>query len=70
MDNQYNTTIVLTIAIILILAGAFVAILTGIGTFEKAGFEFLSGFDTYLFGMTIAITLLVIGFLLLFFGLH
>ena len=70
MNNQYNTTSVLAIAIIFILAGFFVAILTAIGTFEKAGFEFLSGFNTYIFGMAIALTLMIIGGLLLFFGLH
>lgn len=70
MSNQYSTVIVLAIAVIFILAGFFVAVLTLTGTFEKAGFEFLSGFNTYLFGMAIALTLAIIGGLLLFFGLH
>jgi hypothetical protein len=70
MSNQHGTVGVLVIAVIFILAGFFVAVLTLTGTFEKAGFEFLSGFNTYLFGMAIALTLAVIGGLLLFFGLH
>jgi hypothetical protein len=70
MNNQYNNVIVLAIAIIFILAGFFVAVLTLMGTFEEVGFEFLSGFNTYIFGMAIALTLLIIGGLLLFFGLH
>jgi hypothetical protein len=56
--------------VIFILAGFFVAVLTFTGTFEKAGFELLSGFNRYLFGIAIALTLAVVGGLLLFFGLH
>jgi hypothetical protein len=70
MDNKGNSAIVLVIALILILAGIFVAILTLSGTFEKAGFEFLSAFNLYIFGMIIALILVVIGFLLLYFGMH
>ena len=70
MSNQQGSVGVLVIALIFILAGFFVAVLTLTGTFEKAGFEFLSGFNMYLFGMAIALTLAIIGGLLLFFGLH
>jgi hypothetical protein len=70
MDNKGNSVLVLVIALIFILAGIFVAVLTLSGTFEKSGFEFLSAFNTYIFGMVIAIILVVIGFLLLYFGMH
>jgi cytochrome c biogenesis protein CcdA len=70
MDNKGNSVIVLVIAFVLILAGIFVAILTLSGTFEKAGFEFLSAFNTYIFGIIIAIILVFIGVLLLYFGMH
>jgi len=70
MRNQYNTVVVLAIAAIFILAGVFAAILTAIGAFENFDFGFLSGFNTYIFGMAIALTLAIIGGLLLFFGLH
>ena len=70
MDKKGNSAIVLVIALIFILAGIFVAILTLSGTFEKAGFEFLSAFNMYIFGLIIAIILVVIGLLLLYFGLH
>ena len=70
MSNQYNSAGFLAMAVIFILAGFFVAFLTLTGTFEKAGFELLSGFNTYLFGIAIALTLAVIGGLLLFFGLR
>lgn len=70
MSNQYSSTIVLVIAIVFMLAGFFVAVLTLTGTFAKGGFEFLSGFNMYLFGMAIALTLAIVGGLLLFFGLH
>ena len=70
MSNQQGTVGVLVVALIFILAGFFAAVLTLTGTFEKAGFEFLSGFNMYLFGMALALTLAIIGGLLLFFGLH
>ena len=70
MSNQQGSVGVLVVALIFILAGFFAAVLTLTGTFEKAGFEFLSGFNMYLFGMVIALTLAIIGGLLLFFGLH
>ena len=70
MDNKGNSAIVLVIALIFILAGIFVAVLTVSGTFEKTGFEFLSAFNTYFFGIILAIILVVIGILLLYFGLH
>jgi hypothetical protein len=70
MSNQYSSVIVLAIAAIFILAGIFVVILTAMGAFETFEFGFLSGFNTYIFGMAIALTLMVIGGLLLFFGLH
>ncbi|KON31858.1 hypothetical protein AC478_01960 [miscellaneous Crenarchaeota group-1 archaeon SG8-32-3] len=70
MSNQYSTAITLVIAVVFILAGVFVALLTAIGTFADLGFGFLSGFNTYIFGMAIALTLVIIGCLLLFFGLH
>jgi hypothetical protein len=70
MSNQYSSVIVLAIAVIFILAGIFVAILTAMGAFANFDFGFLSGFNMYIFGMAIALTLLVIGGLLLFFGLH
>jgi uncharacterized membrane protein len=70
MDNKGNSVLVLVIAFIFILAGIFVAVLTFSGTFEKSGFEFLSAFNSYIFGMIIAIILVVIGFLLLYFGMH
>jgi len=40
------------------------------GTFAQSGFEFLSAFNSYIFGMIIAVILVVIGFLLLYFGMH
>jgi cytochrome c biogenesis protein CcdA len=70
MDNRGNSAIVLLIAFIFILAGIFVAVLTLMGTFEKAGFEFLSAFNTYIFGIIIAVILIFIGLLLLYFGMH
>ena len=70
MDNKGNNVLVLVIALIFILAGIFVAILTLSGTFAQSGFEFLSAFNTYIFGMIIAVILVVIGFLLLYFGMH
>lgn len=51
----------LVIAFVFIVAGFFVAFLTFSGTFEKTGFEFLSGFNMYVFGMRV---------LLLYFGMH
>jgi Fe2+ transport system protein B len=70
MDNKGSSVTVLVIAFIFILAAMFVAVLTLSGTFEKAGFEFLSAFNMYIFGIIIAIILAVIGLLLLYFGLH
>lgn len=70
MDNKGNSVIVLVIAFIFILVGIFVAVLTLSGTFEKAGFEFLSAFNLYIFGIIMAIILVVIGLLLLYFGMH
>jgi len=70
MDNKGNSVIVLVIAFVFILAGIFVAILTLSGIFEKAGFEFLSAFNTYIFGIIIAVILVFIGVLLLYFGMH
>jgi hypothetical protein len=62
--------LVLVIALIFILAGTFVAVLTLSGMFEKTGFEFLLAFNLYIFGMIIAVILVVIGVLLLYFGMH
>jgi Na+-driven multidrug efflux pump len=70
MDNEGNSAIVLVIAFVFILAGIFVAVLTLSGTFEKAVFEFLSAFNTYIFGIIIAVILVFIGLLLLYFGMH
>jgi hypothetical protein len=70
MDNKGSSVAVYVIVLILILVGIFVAVLTLMGTFENTGFEFLSAFNMYIFGMIIAIILVVIGILLLFFGLH
>jgi uncharacterized membrane protein len=70
MDNKGSSVAVYVFALICILAGIFVAVLTVAGTFENTGFEFLSAFNMYIFGMIIAIILVVIGILLLFFGLH
>ncbi len=70
MDNKGNSVIVLVIAFIFILAGIFVSVLTLSGTFEKAGFEFLSAFNLYIFGIIMAVILVVIGLLLLYFGMH
>ena len=70
MDNRGNSVIVLVIAFVFILAGIFVAVLTLSGTFEKAGFEFLSAFNTCIFGIIIAVILVFIGLLLLYFGMH
>ena len=70
MDNKGNSVLVLVIALIFILAGIFVAILTLSGTFAQSGFEFLSAFNSYIFGMIIAVILVVIGFFLLYFGMH
>jgi hypothetical protein len=70
MDNKGNSAIVLVIALFFILAGIFVAVLTLSGTFDKSGFEFLSAFNLYIFAIIIAIILVVIGFLLLYFGMH
>jgi hypothetical protein len=70
MDNKGTGIGVLVIAFVFIIAGIFVAILTLMGTFERTGFEFLSAFNTYIFGIIIAIILVVIGGLLLYFGMH
>lgn len=70
MSNQCGSTTVLVMAFVFMLAGFFVAVLTITGTFAEAGFEFLSEFNMYLFGMVIALTLAIVGGLLLFFGLH
>jgi hypothetical protein len=70
MADKGNSVLVLVIALIFVLAGIFVAILTLSGTFAQSGFEFLSAFNTYIFGMIIAVILVVIGFLLLYFGMH
>jgi hypothetical protein len=70
MDNKGNSVIVLVIAFVFILAGIFVAVLTLSGTFEKAGFEFLSAFNMYIFGIIITVILIFIGILLLYFGMH
>ena len=70
MSNQQGTASVLVIALIFIVAGFFVAVLTAMGTFEEVGFGFLLGFNSYIFGMAVALTLGIIGLLLLFFGLH
>jgi len=64
MIKQHDAVGFLAIAVIFILTGFFAAILTLIGTFEKAGFELLLGFNTYLFGISMALTLAVIGGLL------
>ncbi len=70
MADKGSSVLVLVIALIFILAAIFVAVLTLNGTFAQSGFEFLSAFNTYIFGMIIAIILVVIGFLLLYFGMH
>ena len=70
MSKQHDSVGFLAIAAIFILAGFFAAVLTLTGIFEKTGFELLLGFNTYLFGMLLALTLAIIGGLLLFFGLH
>jgi Na+/H+ antiporter NhaC len=70
MDNKGNSAIVLGITFVFILAGVFVAVLTFSGTIEKTGFEFLSAFNSSIFGMILAIILVIIGFLLLYFGMH
>jgi uncharacterized BrkB/YihY/UPF0761 family membrane protein len=71
MDNKGNSVIVFVIAIIFILAGIFVAVLTVSGTIEKAiDAQILTSFNVYIFGIIIAIVLVVIGFLLLYFGMQ
>lgn len=70
MRSRGSSILVFVIAFVFIVAGFFVAFLTFSGTFEKSGFEFLSGFNVYVFGMIIAIILVVIGVLLLYFGMH
>jgi hypothetical protein len=71
MNDKGNSIIALVIALVFILAGIFVAVLTFSGTIEKAmGFEILSTFNLYIFGMIVAIILVVIGLLLLYFGLQ
>lgn len=71
MDNKGNSIIVFVIAIIFILAGIFVAVLTVSGTIEKAiDAQILTSFNVYIFGIIIAIVLVVIGFLLLYFGMQ
>jgi hypothetical protein len=70
VDNKGNSVSVLVLAIVFILAGFFVAVLAFTGTFEKSGFEFLSGFSVYIFGLIITFTLVAIGFLILLFGLR
>jgi|YelNatPaOPRAMG01_1025707.scaffolds.fasta_scaffold123001_1 hypothetical protein len=69
--NKGNSLIVLVIGILLIIVGGIVEILTVSGVFEKAlNFEIMSAFNLYIFGTIIAIVLVVIGVLLLFFGLR
>ena len=71
MDNKGNSVIVFVIAIIFILSGIFVAVLTVSGTIEKAiDAQILTSFNVYIFGIIIAIVLVVIGFLLLYFGMQ
>jgi hypothetical protein len=71
MGNKGNSVIVFVIAIIFILAGIFVAVLTVSGTIEKAiDAQILTSFNVYIFGIIIAIVLVVIGFLLLYFGMQ
>jgi hypothetical protein len=70
MDNKGNSVSVLVLAIVFILAGFFLAVLTFTGTFAKSGLEFLSGFSMYIFGLIIVFTLVAIGFLLLLFVLR
>ncbi len=70
MDNKGNSVSVLVIALVFIFAGIFVALLTAMGTFEKSGFALLSAFNTYIFGMIIAIILGAIGLALLYFSMH
>jgi len=57
-------------AIIFISTGFFAAFLTLTGTFEKASFKLFSGFNTYLFGIAMTLTLAGIDGVLLFFRLH
>ena len=70
MINQYSSAAFLVIAVVFILAGFLLAFALLTRIFEKSGFEFLSGFNMYLFGMATALTLAIIGGLLLFFRLH
>jgi len=70
MNNKGSSVTVLVIALVFMLAGIFVAVLTLTGTFEKSGFEFFSAFNMYIFGIIIAIILVVIGFLLLYFNMQ
>jgi hypothetical protein len=48
MRYQYSIVIFPVIAVIFILAGVFVILLTAIGTFEDFSFEFLSGCNKYI----------------------
>jgi|GEM_PF-2735645 len=71
MDKRGNSLIILVAGILFIIVGAIVEILTISGVFEKAlNLEILSAFNVYIFGTIIAIILVVIGVLLLFFGLR
>jgi hypothetical protein len=70
MNTKGSSVIVFVIAFVFILTGIFVAVLTVSGTFEKTGFAFLSVFNSYIFGLVLAFTLLIIGFLLLYFGMQ
>jgi len=69
-SNQFSSLTVLAIAVIFILAGIFIAILTAMGAFDSFDFGFLSRFNTYIFGVAIALKLQIVGGLLLFLGLH
>jgi len=71
MDKRGNSLIILVTGILFIIVGAIGEILTISGVFEKAlNLEILSAFNVYIFGTIIAIILVVIGVLLLFFGLR
>lgn len=65
MKNRGNSVIALVIVFIFIVAGIFVAILTLSGTFSKAGFEFLSGFNMYIFGIIMDVIVVFTGLLFL-----
>jgi heme/copper-type cytochrome/quinol oxidase subunit 2 len=70
MNNRGNGLIVVVFGVLFIIAGIVVEILTASGALANAiNSEILQAINVYFWGTIIAIVLVVIGILILFFGL-